>query len=99
MVIHGVGVKMLKEFAEFEHASLAYYSMPASTSVKAKQRRRNRLTNNNKLIVEELKKANHAVDAGCGGNYFKSLFPNLFAFDIIDYFFRGIFLIFSNFKW
>ena len=43
MVIYGVGVKMLKEFAEFEHESLAYYAMPASTSVKAQQGRRTRL--------------------------------------------------------
>ena len=90
MVIYGVGVKMLKEFKEFEYASLEYYSMPASTSVRSGQGRRNihrkgnLLRNNNQLIIEELKKANHAVDAGCGGNYFKPLFPNLFAFDIID---------------
>tara|TARA_B100000941_G_C28485556_1_gene544773 strand:+ start:881 stop:1603 length:723 start_codon:yes stop_codon:yes gene_type:complete len=90
--MYGVGVKMIKEFAEFEHASLAYYSMPASTSARAEQGRRNihrnrnnRLRSNNRLIVKELKKANHVVDAGCGGNHFKQIKPNIFAFDIIDY--------------
>ena len=67
---------------EFEDLSKEYFNVPGHK--KLRQGQKNRLPKYS-FVVEKFNKEDNIVDAGCGGSYFKGIFPNLIAFDIVDY--------------
>jgi SAM-dependent methyltransferase len=67
---------------EFEDLSKEYFNVPGHK--KLRQGNKNRLPKYS-FVVEKFNKEDNIVDAGCGGSYFKGIFPNLIAFDIVDY--------------
>ena len=67
---------------EFEDLSKEYFNVPGHKKLRQAQ-----LVSKKYAFVERkgFNKEDNIVDVGCGGNYFKSIFPNLIAFDLVDY--------------
>ena len=64
---------------EFEDLGKRYFAVWAHKKLRATVP--TRYTN----IINLFDKNANIVDVGCGGNQFKSIFPNLIAFDMVDY--------------
>ena len=79
MDIFGVGVKMFKDFEEI---SRIYFSTNGSRELRRGSKIHKNTSND---FLYSLPKNANVVDAGCGSNAFRNIFPNLIAFDIVDY--------------
>ena len=66
---------------EFEDLSREYFNEPGHKKLRQAQL----VSKKYPFVVKKFNKEDNIVDVGCGGNYFKSIFPNLIAFDLVDY--------------
>ena len=74
----------MKQFKEFEEISKKYFSTTGSIKLrKEKQGKPHKLAGY--TITDLLDKDANIVDAGCGSNMFRDIFPNLVGFDIVDF--------------
>jgi hypothetical protein len=74
----------MQQFKEFEEISKKYFSTNGSIKLrKEKQGRPHKLARYS--ITDLLDKDANIVDAGCGSNMFRDIFPNLIGFDIVDF--------------
>tara|TARA_X000000368_G_scaffold182583_1_gene144197 strand:+ start:903 stop:1559 length:657 start_codon:yes stop_codon:yes gene_type:complete len=71
------------DFKDFEELSYKYFSTGGSKKLREKSK--DVLTSKANQILNVLNEDDKVVDAGCGGNQFKTIFPNLVAFDMVDY--------------
>ena len=71
------------DFKDFEELSYKYFSTGGSKKLREKSK--DVLTTKANQILNVLNEDDKVVDAGCGGNQFKGIFPNLVAFDMVDY--------------
>ena len=69
-------------FKEFEEISRIYFSTNGSRELRRGSKVHKNASND---FLYSLPKNANVVDAGCGSSYFKGIFPNLIAFDIVDY--------------
>ena len=67
---------------DFEDLGKKYFSVPMHRKLRSIKRGLHERKNS---TVNLLDKNASIVDAGCGGNPFKTIFPNLIAFDMVDY--------------
>jgi len=67
------------DFTAFEEISINYFNHRVDT-VLGKNKRKHY-----PKIINSFKPNDYIVDAGCGDNKFNEFFPNLTAFDIVDY--------------
>jgi len=80
--MYGVGGKMFKEF---DSSRLSYFKLPSSLKKYGIKHHHTSYLCKNKNIIDIFNQNANIVDAGCGSNRFKELFPNLIAFDFVDY--------------
>ena len=71
-----------KMFEKLDAARLDYFSTRDNKVMQRKIRNMTALTSN---IISTFDKEAKIVDAGCGGNQYQMHFPNLIAFDPVDY--------------
>ena len=69
-------------FKEFEEISRIYFSANGSRELRRGSKIHKNTSND---FLYSLPKNANVVDAGCGPNAFRTIFPNLIAFDIVDY--------------
>ena len=67
---------------EFEDLSKEYFNVPGHKKLRQGQ---TGSVPKYSFVVDKFNKEDNIVDVGCGGSYFKSVFSNLIAFDIVDY--------------
>ena len=72
---------------DFEDLGKKYFSVPGHRRLRSIKRvlTQEGIHGRENSIVNLLDKHASIVDAGCGGNPFKTIFPNLIAFDMVDY--------------
>ena len=68
-------------FKEFEEISRIYFSANGSRELRRGSKIHKNTSND---FLYSLPKNANVVDAGCGPNAFRTIFPNLIAFDIVE---------------
>ena len=73
---------------EFEALQQEYMGLPGHKKLRSIIRvddKKKRNLPKYSFIVDKFNLEDNIVDVGCGGSYFKGIFPNLIAFDMVDY--------------
>ena len=70
---------------KYETISKEYFGVPRHRQLRQGQLQNNIGAEKYSFIVDKFNKEDNIVDVGCGGGYFKGIFPNLIAFDLVDY--------------